>query len=196
MSNSITLLLRNVRASYPKIDTPGEPQNGAAVGKYGVTGLLDRDEHAADIKAIRKFAKRMFEEKNDGRSFGAEKKGLRDGDGEDCKNPEYAGFEYLVANNKNAPVFINNKGSAAPVAEARGVVYGGCYVNMKVEIYYHDHKKGGKRLDASLLAIQFAGHGDAFGGSVISDEEAEEGFGAVETDNSGMIDDDEDLDLD
>ena len=48
------------------------------------------------------------------------------------------------------------------LTEADGLVYSGCYVNARVELWVQDNANG-KRINAKLLGIQFVRDGDAFG---------------------------------
>lgn len=57
------------------------------------------------------------------------------------------------------------------------VLYAGCYCNIKVQF---TKVKSGEGFWSNLVAIQFAGHGDAVGG--LSDADAAEGFDVVEGD--------------
>jgi hypothetical protein len=95
---------------------------------------------------------------------------------------QYAGFEdmmYVSASNKMRPVAVNR--DTSPVSAEDGVIYSGCYVNATVELWAQDNKYG-KRVNATLLGVQFSKAGDAFsGGSVGSAddfESIEEGVGA------------------
>jgi Protein of unknown function (DUF2815) len=59
-----------------------------------------------------------------------------------------------------------------------GVIYAGCYVNAKVELWAQSGKYSGMR--CGLLGVQFDGPGDSFGGaSRVSDD----GFDAIEAED-------------
>ncbi len=45
----------------------------------------------------------------------------------------------------------------------QSVIYSGCYVNIQLAFWVQDNNYG-KRVNADLLAVQFAGDGEAFGG--------------------------------
>jgi hypothetical protein len=57
----------------------------------------------------------------------------------------------------------------SPLTEADGVVYSGCYVNGIIDLWAQNNNYG-KRINATLLGVQFAGDGEAFssGGSSAS----------------------------
>lgn len=84
-----------------------------------------------------------------------------------------------------------------------GAPYSGCYVNVKVEFWGQeaDGERGiPNRLNATILAIQFAKHGDAFGGGgtrVNVEDEFDDEFDEDDDDLDvgGDIDDEDDDDL-
>jgi hypothetical protein len=87
----------------------------------------------------------------------------------------YEGFEgtfHLNASNKVRPTVIDR--NKAQLTQADGRPYGGCYVNMLVEIWAQDNNFG-KRVNASLKGVQFVKDGDAFaGGTVASPDDFED----------------------
>ena len=92
----------------------------------------------------------------------------------------YAGNLYLNAGNKIRPLVLDS--NRAPLTISDGKPYSGCYVNVIVEIWAQDNKHG-KRVNASLLAVQFVRDGERLaGGSVASADDFQEIPGA--TDNA------------
>lgn len=79
----------------------------------------------------------------------------------------YDGFESMYhlnasrAEDKGRPLVID--GNKNPLAQADGKPYSGCYCNVTVELWAQDNSWG-KRINATLLAIQFVRDGDAFSG--------------------------------
>jgi hypothetical protein len=74
------------------------------------------------------------------------------------------GFEgncYINVRSQIRPGVFNRDRS--PLTEADGVVYSGCYVNAKIEVWAMDNQYG-KKINAQLLGVQFARDGDSFGG--------------------------------
>lgn len=67
--------------------------------------------------------------------------------------------------------------------DEKGVVYRGCYVNGKINVYAWDHPKYGRRIRAELLSMMFAGPGDAFTGGSAADASGFESL-ATETDDT------------
>lgn len=109
--------------------------------------------------------------------------GERFGVFEDKSGENY--FCFRTTNSKNyEPTYIDRKGR--PVREADGfdytkiedkVIYAGCRVNVKIQ-YKVSNFKGEMMLWPNLVAIQFAGHDQPFGG--MSEEKMLDGFGEVE----------------
>lgn len=89
----------------------------------------------------------------------------------------YAGNLYLSAANKSKPLVCDNvaaPGTTTPkvLAATDGRVYSGCYVNATIELYPQgpDSKPGkfGKRINASLMGVQFARDGQRLSGGGVS----------------------------
>lgn len=75
------------------------------------------------------------------------------------------------------------------LTEADGLLYSGAYADLIVRIYGYDGKKDGNpdRINASLEAIKFVRHGEAFGAKAVDadsmfDEEADDGFASDDDD--------------
>ena len=84
----------------------------------------------------------------------------------------YDGFEGMFHLNssrgedKGRPLVIDQ--TKSPLTQADGKPYSGCYVNATVELWAQDNSFG-RRINATLLAVQFVRDGDAFtGGSAPS----------------------------
>lgn len=77
---------------------------------------------------------------------------------------KYDGFEGKMAlgsHNKIRPTVID--ANLAPLVEADGRPYSGCYVNAIVSIWAQNGENQGIR--AAVLGVQFLRHGESFGGS-------------------------------
>jgi hypothetical protein len=75
----------------------------------------------------------------------------------------YADMSYITARNKVRPIVVDR--DKTPLIEADGKPYGGCYVNVSVDVYAMDKPGMGKSVNATLLAVQFVEDGESFGGS-------------------------------
>ena len=175
------IMIKNARVSFPHLFT--RPVINGEDGKCGATLLLDPDKHVVSITAIKKRMAALVKEKLKGRKLSAEKLCLRAG--EDRGRPEYEGYQVLSANSKNKPIVISANGTDTIHSEDDCPIYAGCQVNVKVRLWAQDNRYG-KRINAELVAIQFAADGEALDGAYVSVEDAIDGFG-------GVIEDDEDF---
>lgn len=192
------VILKNVRLSFPDLWKPGKPMNEGDVPKYGAQFIFDADSEAgkAAQEALIAAAKETFGE-NWKAIVGAmekSKKCVRKGDDnltkEGVVRDGYAGKLYLVARNKAKPLIIGPRkgadGQFPVLTEEGGKPYGGCYVNVKVDIKAMKAKeKIPNQVYASLLTVQFVSDGEAFGAA----PGTAEGFDEVE----GAAGDDSDL---
>ena len=128
--------------------------------KFGAVFLLDKKKHASLIEEIReasiKLAKEAFGGKVPKKCImclhdGEEKEDV-DGYGEDVM--------FLTSSNKKRPQVINRDRSA--LVEEDGIIFAGCYVNASVNLWVQDNDFG-KRINASLSAVQYVKDGEAFG---------------------------------
>lgn len=166
------VVLKNVRLSFPDLFKVGTPPPGStSEAKFGAQFIFPKDSDAYKVAAseVLRVATEKF-----GKNAPAilaelpkDKLCLRKGDSNLDKTGEirngYAGMMYLTARNKTRPIVVDR--DKTPLVEADGRPYGGCYVNVSVDIYAHDKPGLGKRVDATLLAVQFLKDGDSFGGS-------------------------------
>lgn len=186
------ILLKNVRLSYPDLFQPGTPMAGStAPAKFGGQFIMAPESDA--FKTCSAEMLRVGKEKFGPNAaaiigeLGKDKLCLRKGDSNLDKDGNvrngYAGMRYITARNKTRPVVVDR--DKTPLTEADGRPYGGCVVNCTVDIYAHDKPGLGKRIDATLLAVQFVGDGEAFGGSKGSvddfDSLADSGEASAET---------------
>ena len=73
----------------------------------------------------------------------------------------YAGNLYLNAGNAIRPLVLDTNKS--PLTAADGKPYSGCFVNAIVEVWGQDNQHG-KRINASLLGVQFVRDGEKLAG--------------------------------
>lgn len=96
-----------------------------------------------------------------------DKTALHDGDGK----AQYQGFEgnfFISARNPVRPTCID--ADKTPLAESDGRLYAGCFVNAVLELWGQDNAYG-KRINATLLGVQFYRDGDAFSGGGAASED-------------------------
>lgn len=175
-------------------------------GKFGAHGIFAKDSDAgkAALAAFNEVAKQKWGQnwQNVVKALSKDKKCIRLGnqmlDKAGAIRTGYGDKMYIVANNKAKPAIAAHKffnGKPLIIGEdgqgyQNGTLvdnpgfeikrpYGGCRVNMKVDIYAMDKPGMGKSINASLLAVQFVGDGTPFGGGAPG---TADGFGEEEYD--------------
>lgn len=162
--------INNVRIAFPKlfkaerVGDDGDPQHSASF-------IIPKNHPAVkDIeKAIREVAKDKWADKADimMKKITAENKlCLKDGDLK-AEYDGYAGNLYISANNKVRPFVVDR--DKTQLNPDDGVIYAGCFVNAVLDIWPMDNKYG-KRINATLLGVQFNKDGDAFAGGAPATE--------------------------
>jgi len=192
--------LKRVRLSFPDIWKPGKPMQEGDTPKYGGQFII---EPGSDNEKIAKEALAAAAQETFGPNWMAivkamekSKKCLRIGnDNLDKDGNVRDGYQdkmYIVARNKAKPAIVDAKaknadGSWNYLTEADGKPYGGCFVNVKINVRAMKAKdKIPNQIYATLEAIQFVADGEAFGAG----PGTAEGFDDVEgADASGSADD-------
>lgn len=153
--------LKGVRISYPHLFEPfAGPDGGKA--KYSARFLLDKTKHAALIKEVQNAIRTMAAESyKDKKVPPADKLCLRDGDA--SGRDEEAGCWTLNASDDKRPVVVNTDRSSLTAEDE--VIYPGCIVNARIRLWAQDNQYG-KRINANLLGVQFAGNAERLGQGV------------------------------
>lgn len=167
-----SLKLKNVRLAFPALFEP-KAVNAGDTPKFGASLLLAKND--PQVKAIEAAIEAEAKLK-----WGAKApdmlKQLRAGDKTALHNGDakaaYSGFAdnmYVSANNTVRPLVLNT--DKTPLTQADGKPYAGCYVNVVLELWAQDNAYG-KRVNATLMGVQFQRDGDAFtgGGAASSDD--------------------------
>jgi hypothetical protein len=105
--------------------------------------------------------------------YAADKVCLHNGEAKE----QYEGFDgcyYIAARSYVAPLVIDS--DKAPLVEASGKPYAGCYVNAIIDVWAQDNTYG-KRVNATVKGVQFYKDGDAFVGSAPATEDDFEDVG-------------------
>ena len=184
------IMIKNVRCNFPQVFS--EPVINGEVGKRGIKLLIEKKD--PQVKAIRAAIQECADERLKGKLPPADKLCLRDG--ADMGREEYDGYFVLSASSKNQPPVFKEDGRPFERAEIEAIVageeedpfYSGCRVNAMISVWGQDNKYG-KRVNASLDGVQFAGDDDRLDGGV-SKASVYEAFGA--TMSSGSTEGDED----
>lgn len=186
------LVLTGVRMAFPALWEPqqingqGEP---ACSGTFLIDPKTQADQMNATIECIKAVAVEKWNTQAQTMLTTLQAKGdicLRDG----ATKAEYDGFEgmfYISGRNKARPTVLaaqmwqgkpivvdqasngwqmNDQGMLVRVTDLPFAVkapYSGCYVNVSLDVWAQANQYG-KRINAKLLAVQFARDGDPFSG--------------------------------
>ena len=151
------VLLKNVRLSFPSLFKT-EQYAGEDTGKFAATFLIPKSD-TKTVATIEQACKQALIEKyGEGKTPKGFKLPLVDGDDKEYQG--YADCVCIKANTKKRPTLVNR--DKTPIVEEDGILYGGCYVNASIDVWVMDNSYG-KKVLASLNAIQFVKDGEAFG---------------------------------
>lgn len=190
----------NVRLSFPQIWDPVAMNEGDKAACSAQFIMPPDGDAAKKVKAaMQEVAKAAWGDNGAEvlkQLIGQERVCLRKGDTKTDATGQplegYAGNLFLSARSYRRPtVFDKDK---SPLTEADGKPYSGCYVNAQVAIWAQKGGQYGKRVNAQLQGVQFAGDGESFaGGGVASADSFEtlgDEFGTDDELGSGPQDDD------
>ena len=151
------VLLKNVRLSFPSLFAT-EVYGGEDTGKFAATFLIPKSD-TKTVATIEQACKQALIEKyGEGKTPKGFKLPLVDGDDKEYQG--YADHVCIKASTKKRPTLVNR--DKTPIVEEDGILYGGCYVNASIDVWVMDNSYG-KKVLASLNAIQFVKDGEAFG---------------------------------
>lgn len=148
--------LNDVRLSFPSLFRKGTFAGEET--KYEATFLLSKDGHADLINSIKEAISDLIKTDLKGVKLPADKLCLRDGDL--VIYDGYDGCYSIKASSQKRPIVLNRDKS--PLTEDDNIIYPGCYVNAIIELWAQNNSWG-KRINASLLGVQFARDGEPFG---------------------------------
>ena len=172
------ITLQNVRLSFPSLFR--KAVFGGDETKFEATFLLDKKTHAEVIKKIEAGIEAISADKHKGKALAADKVCLKDGD--TIEYDGYAGNMSIKASSTKRPMVIGK--DKTPLTEDDGKPYAGCYVNAVVELWGQKNQFG-ERVNANLLAVQFAKDGEPFGDGVTA---SIDDFDNIETESSDLDD--------
>jgi len=186
--------LKNVRIAF--IDDLFEPAQYEGQGDFRHTATFIVEPGSANDAAIQdaiqkeavglwgKKAEAFLEDMRGNKNKFSYMKNKKDKTGE-----VYEGFENRYALSAvrkakdGAPIFLHKfkdpaTGAAQKLTGKEGVIYAGCYVNAKVEMWAQSGTYSGMR--CGLLGVQFSDHGDSFGGA---SRATDDGFDAIDAED-------------
>lgn len=164
--------LSGVRLTFPVLFEPKQV-NGQGEAKFSAAFLIPKN--SPQIEAIKKAMGEAATAKWGAKAgdvlkqlMAADKLCLHDGDAKSDYDG-YAGSYFINASNKIRPTVVGQQREDLHAAD--GKPYSGCYVNAIVEFWAQDNQFG-KRVNASLLGVQFVKDGERLaGGGVASAED-------------------------
>jgi hypothetical protein len=178
------LKLNNVRIAFPNLFVAKAIGDGAPT--FNACLIIDpKSPMVAEIeKVISAVAKEKWADKSTGvlsELYKKDKVCFKRTEKTNASGEVFAGFEnmfFLNASNKSRPLVIDQK--REPLTQADGKPYGGCYVNVQLDVWPQDNEWG-RRVNATLRGVQFVRDGDAFSGgspASVDDFDAVEGADA------------------
>jgi len=164
--------LKDVRLSFPNLFEAKAPPTPGGKAKYSASFLLPRSHPQA--AEIQKLIVSVATARWGGKAvevLKALKAGdrlcIRDGDAKSDIDG-YAGNLFINASNDIRPMCVGGgPDGRAPVTAADGTLYAGCQVNAIVQIWAQDNQFG-KRINASLLGVQFLRDGPRLAGGGVA----------------------------
>lgn len=168
--------LNDVRISFPVLWEARAPSNQPnAKKKFSAAFIFPKGSPAekAVLSAMTAVAKAKWGEKAKDvfTSLKAgDKLALHDGDSK-ATNAGYSGNMFLNASGELRPLVVDRNRS--PLTSSDGKPYPGCYVNAYIQVWAQDNQFG-KRINASLMGVQFLRDGERLaGGSVVTADDFE-----------------------
>ena len=170
-SSNIVIKLPRVRLSFPSLFQPTQFDEKAKA-KYCATFILDKVEHAKEVKEIQKAVATLLSD-NKVVKLSPDRIALKDGD--ESEREEDHG-KYLIKASSDKRVLVIDR-DRTPLTDEDNRVYAGCYVNGIISLWYQNdprHPEWGKRINAALSGVQFAADGEPFaaGGASADDFDA------------------------
>lgn len=163
-TNNTSLMIKDVRLSYPTLAKPESYNNGAP--RFGASFHMEKDSdtHKAVVQAMLACAKEKWGEKG-----AAELKACMENTQRCClqkgavKKVEDTLMVLTAYNKAERPpsLFLGNREPVRGETDIARTFYAGCYVNAKITFWAQDNAHG-KAIRASINGIQFNRHGDPF----------------------------------
>lgn len=168
-------VLKDVRLSFPQLFDAKQVQ-GQGEAKFSGAFLFPKNhpQFAEIVSKIVEVANAKWGAKADEvlkALKASDKLCMHDGDAKNERDG-YAGNFYINSSNTVRPLTLGaGPDGRAPVTAADGKLYAGCYVNAIVQFWAQDNQFG-KRVNASLLGVQFVRDGArlAGGGTAAADD--------------------------
>jgi len=169
-------IVKNARLSFPYLFKARKPMENDKkkdqTPQYSADFILDKVKHAEVIAAIQAEEKRLAIEKW-GKFPAKWTSALRDGstmiDPESGESrPGYDDSKMRLSTKSQSRQHVVGR-DREPITEADELIYGGCYVNVVVELFIWENEQSGKGASGNLGAVQWVRHGERFGGGTVVD---------------------------
>lgn len=170
------VLVKNVRIAFAKLHQPQQINNGPA--RYSAAVIIEPgSDQAKEIEnAIMAVATEKWKDKaktvltklrSEGRiAYKTEPKTNKEGEVYDG----FEGMHHINASNRAKPTLLDR--DRTPLTEESGKPYSGCYANVLLDFWAQDDKQFGRRVNATLLGVQFVADGPAFAGDRVASTDA------------------------
>lgn len=168
-TTSNNIRINNVRLSYPNLFVAKAAQKNQEP-KFSASFIIDKRTGASIIEALKNARSKAAAEFWNNNVPKGVKSFLRDGIEKEDVEGYGPDVMFLNASSKRQPPCVL-KDSPIPLSKDQaGKFYAGCYVNVVIRVWCQDNEYG-KRVNASLEAVQFERDGDPLGGGAPVDTE-------------------------
>lgn len=173
------LILKNVRLSFADLFTAVSKFDGDP--KYSASFIIDpaSEDGKANLASFKKIVRQLETEKFGGDELPTSHLPIQDGN-----TKGYSGWEdklIISAANKKRPTIVGRQRQAVGEGDV-DAPYAGCMVNVVIDLWGMNNQFG-KRIIASLEAVQFAGEGDPFTVSSVNVDSDFEDISSVSVDD-------------
>lgn len=191
--NDGTILIADVRASYPHVDKEWAKNPAKDTPAFSIVGILPVETHQPAIDLLDEVIMDIIKENNKGVDIKDDAKFLRDGG--PTKKPEYAGAFIVASRETEKPTVLHpDKSEMESPAEIKKEIKAGYYIDMLCQPWWQDNEHG-KRVNNSLRAVRLRREGPLIVEGGIAKDEAissfddddEGGFGGDTDDDMGGL---------
>jgi len=183
------LLIKGIRMSYPHVSKKYKGKNAGenAEPKYSLRSLMPKKTHAEAKELMKSEIERLIKESK--LAIGKDNWCLKDGDR--GVKPEEAGmYCFNSSEGRNRPIVRDAKAhTVTDPEEIDDIIVGGYWGNILCRLWVQNNDFG-KKVNSSLIAIQFTKKDEQFGDGRVDDEDVfgdesggEDGNGFDEPDN-------------
>lgn len=186
-----TILVADVRASYPHIDKMWR-KNEKDTPAFSITGILPTATHQPAIDLLSEVCMDIIKDRNKGKDIKDDAKFIRDG--KPTKKPEYADAWIVASRETEKPTVLHpDKSEMETPEEIKAEIKAGYFIDMLIQPWWQDNEHG-QRINASLRAVRLRREGPLIAEGGISkddaissfDDDDEGGFGGDDDENGGL----------